>query len=99
MGEKRLKATIAGTALVLCDPGFWHGDLEGKQGIIVSYDNDGANIMFSVGDRMHVPSQYIVPIPPPLTAQNVVVISGMLVSKEYTIVKYGLLECRLKKQN
>jgi hypothetical protein len=99
MGGKRLKAQITGTKPVLRDPGFQHGDLEGKQGIIVSHDNDGAKIMFSLGDRTHVPSRYVVPIPPTLTSQNVVVISGALVGKEYTVVKYGLSECGLKKRN
>jgi hypothetical protein len=99
MGGKCLKAQITGTRLVLHDPGFQHSDLEGKQDIIVSHDNDGAKIMFSLGDCIHVPSRYVVPIPPTLTAQNVVVISGALVGKEYTVVKYGLSECGLKKQN
>ena len=56
MGGKCLKAQITGTRPVLRDPGFQHSDLEGKQGIIVSHDNDSAKIMFSLGDRIHVPS-------------------------------------------
>jgi hypothetical protein len=99
LGGKRLKAQVTGTSPVLRDPGFRHGDLEGKQGIIVGRDNDGAMILFSLGDRIHVPSQYVCPIPPTVVAQNVTVISGTLVGKEYTVVKYGLLECGLKKRN
>lgn len=99
MAGKHLKAHINGTRPVLRDPGFRHGDLEEKQGIIVSHDNDGANIMFSLGARIYVPSRYVVPIPPTLRGQNVAVISGALIGKEYTVVKYGPLECGLKKRN
>jgi hypothetical protein len=99
MAGKRLKAQITGTRPVLRDPGFRHSDFEGRQGIIVSHDSDGASVMLSLGDRMHVPSCYVTPIPPTLTTQNVVVTSGALVGKEYTIIKYGPLECGLKKRN
>jgi hypothetical protein len=76
LGGKRLKAQVTGTSPVLHDPGFRHGDLEGKQGIIVRHDNDGATILFSLGDRIHVPSQYVCSIPPTVVAQNITVISG-----------------------
>jgi hypothetical protein len=99
LGGKRLKAQVTGTSLVLRDPGFRHGDLEGKEGIIVGRDNDGAKILFSLNDRIHVPSRYVCPIPPTIAAQNVTVISGALVGKEYTVVKYGPSECGLKKRN
>jgi hypothetical protein len=99
LSGKHLKAQVTGTSPVLHDPGFRHGNLEGKQGIIVGRDNDGATILFSLGDRIHVPLQYVCPILPTVVAQNVTVISGTLVGKEYTVVKYGLLECGLKKQN
>jgi hypothetical protein len=45
-----------------------------------------------------VPMQYIVPLNPMLTGQHVVGVVEKITGYEYTVVKFGPLECGLKLQ-
>jgi hypothetical protein len=92
-----LKARISGTKPVLREQGFKYGDYEDKFGIVAGTDeNNCAKIRISMNEIISVPMQYVVPLNPTLTGEHVVGVVEKITGCEYTVVKFGPLECGLK---
>jgi hypothetical protein len=79
--------------------GFKYGDYKDRCGIFVDTDEDKcARIRFSMEDIISVPMQYVLPVAPTIAGQHVVVVKGIIMGLEYTVVKLKSLHCGLKLQ-
>jgi len=92
----RLKVLISGSGPVLRDPGWKQGRHENRYGTLTGIDGNGANVLLSLSETLHVPSKYIAPVRPDTVGEIVVAISGPNMGKEFTVSKVETMGCKLK---
>ena len=94
---KRIKVKLSGTLPLLSNPG-WKGEkLEGRSGLWVGLEEEGAKVVFGLHETALVPGQYIVPTAPSLAGEKVVVLRGPHYGKQFSTVSCGPLHCTVCK--
>ncbi|KAF5368131.1 hypothetical protein D9615_010219 [Tricholomella constricta] len=94
LAGKRIKVQFKNTKAVLRDPGWSHGDHEGKFGLWVGTEASSAKIVLGVHSTLLVPEKYVQPVVPSVRGQNVIVLgddtSG---ATEFCVVSVGATDC------
>ncbi|KAF5371360.1 hypothetical protein D9615_009683 [Tricholomella constricta] len=102
LAGKRIRVQFRDTKAVLRDPGWKHGDHEGKLGIWTGIEGSSAKVSLGIQAPMLVPEKYVRPVRPSIKGQNVVIIGGegtMITDTEYYIVTFGITECVARKRH
>ncbi|KAF5378261.1 hypothetical protein D9615_008694 [Tricholomella constricta] len=94
LAGKRIKVQFKDTKAVLRDPGWSHGDYEGKSGLWVGTEASLAKIVLGVHSTLLVPERYVRPLVPSVKGQNVIVLDGDASgAMEYCVVSVGATDC------
>ncbi|KAF5366887.1 hypothetical protein D9615_010544 [Tricholomella constricta] len=100
LAGKRIKVQFKDTKAVLRDPGWSHGDYEGKFGLWVGTEASLAKIVLGVHSTLLVPEKYVQPVVPSVKGQNVIVLGGdSSGATEYCVVSVGATDCVVRNRH
>ncbi|KAG6811852.1 hypothetical protein H0H93_014135, partial [Arthromyces matolae] len=100
LSGKRAKIVIKTTKPVFQDPGWKHGDYEGRAGLWIGTVGGSAKIRIGMS-VLEVPPQYVRPVYPSTKGQNVVVLEGSLAGMQGRVLRLNIASntCSIKPQS